>query len=522
MSKAAAKITASQIILKPDSVLGLATGSTPVGMYRILSEMNSAGEIDFSEVKSFNLDEYYPIKASNEQSYRYFMNENLFSKVNIDMKNTHVPNGTASDPEGECRQYEELIKQSGGIDLQILGIGQNGHIGFNEPSASLNSQTHLTELTPSTINANSRFFASADEVPKKAITMGIGTILRAKKIILLASGANKHRVVSELLNGGINTDIPASMLKLHSDVVLICDKDAYSSERIGIDLGGTEIKFGVIDESNKLVYKDSIPTDHSCEEGLVNSIVDKCREIIADYRITGIGVGTPGIIRDGCVSAANLPFDGTNLESMLTDELSLPVSVCNDANCAALGEALCGVGKSVKNLVMVTLGTGIGGGIIADSKIYQGKGSAGEIGHICIETNGRKCRCGRLGCWEQYASVSALVKSAQEAALEDEGSVLYRLYTQNGGLDGKLFFEALRQGCTAAQRVFDEYLDYLAVGINSLINVFDPDMIVLSGGITNAGDELLKPLTDRVKAEIPVRISSLKSDAGVVGAAMLQ
>ncbi len=521
VSKAAAKIMASQLILKPASVIGLATGSTPLGMYKILAEMNQKGDIDFSEVTSFNLDEYYPLDASNDRSYRYFMNENLFSKVNINIKNTHVPCGTAPNPEKECDDYEKLIKTSGGIDIQVLGIGQNGHIGFNEPGASLNSRTHLTDLTKNTITANSRFFASEDDVPRQALTMGIGTILNAQKIILLASGANKHRVVNELLNGGINTDIPASMLKLHPDVVLICDRDAYSSERIGIDLGGTEIKFGVMDDKNELVYKDSIKTDCSNNDALITSIVEKCNEIKKKFRITGAGVGTPGIIRDNMVTAVNLPFKNINLEKRLSNELNLPVNVCNDANCAALGEALCGSGKEVKNLVMVTLGTGIGGGIISDSKIYQGKGSAGEIGHICIETGGRECSCGHRGCWEQYASVSALVKSAMNACKDNPNSLLAKKYAENGKMNGKIFFDALNGGCAAANKVFNSYLDFLAAGINSLIYIFDPDMIVLSGGITNAGNALLKPLCKRVGTDIPIKISSLKSDAGIVGAAML-
>lgn len=521
VSKAAAKIMASQLILKPASVLGLATGSTPLGMYKILAEMNQRGDIDFSEVKSYNLDEYYPIDASNDQSYRYFMNENLFSKVNINIENTHVPCGTAPDPEKECEDYEKMIESSGGIDLQVLGIGQNGHIGFNEPGASLNSRTHLTDLTENTINANSRFFASEDDVPRQALTMGIGTILKAKKIILLASGANKHRVVTELLNGGINTDVPASMLKLHPDVVLICDRDAYSSERIGIDLGGTEVKFGVLNDKNELVYKDSIETDCSSESALISSIAAKCNEIKDKFHITGVGVGTPGIIRDNRVTAVNLPFKNTNLEKLLSKELRLPVSVSNDANCAALGEALCGSGKEVKNLVTVTLGTGIGGGIISDNKIYQGKGSAGEIGHICIVAGGRDCSCGHKGCWEQYASVSALVRSAKTACAENPDSLLAKKYSEYGKMSGRIFFEALNGGCEVAKGVFDEYLGYLAAGINSLIYIFDPDMLVLSGGITNAGDALLKPICERVGADIPIKISSLKSDAGVVGAAML-
>ena len=230
MSKEAAKIVAAKIILKPDCVLGLATGSTPVGMYNELARMNKEGEISFASVKSFNLDEYYPIKKSNSQSYQYFMNENLFSKVDIKAENTHIPNGEVSDPEAECENYEALIAQHGGIDLQILGIGQNGHIGFNEPEEKLYTKTHLTGLTQSTIDANSRFFESADEVPKQALTMGMATILKARTIVLLASGSNKHEVIKELMSEKITTNNPATLLNVHNDVIIICDKAAYDGE----------------------------------------------------------------------------------------------------------------------------------------------------------------------------------------------------------------------------------------------------------------------------------------------------
>ena len=228
MSKKAAKVVASQLILKPDSTLGLATGSTPVGMYDELAAMYRAGEIDFKDVKSFNLDEYYPIKKSSDQSYDYFMKENLFSKINIDLANTDIPNGEATDPEAECKAYDEKIKKNGGIDLQVLGIGQNGHIGFNEPDDFLVAGTHLTGLTDNTIEANSRFFQSKDEVPTKALTMGIATIMQAKTIIILASGKSKAKIVAELIKGEITTNNPASMLKVHQNVILFCDKDAYS------------------------------------------------------------------------------------------------------------------------------------------------------------------------------------------------------------------------------------------------------------------------------------------------------
>ncbi len=227
MSEKAAQIVASQLILKPDSILGLATGSTPIGTYENLAKMNKEGKIDFSQVKSFNLDEYYPIEHSNDQSYYYFMNDNLFSKVNIDINNTDIPNGEASDPIAECKAYEERISASAGVDLQILGIGQNGHIGFNEPDENLSAVTHLVTLTDNTIEANARFFEKKEDVPTKALTMGIGTIMKSRKILILASGKNKFDAVQKLLDNSITTDCPATMLKTHQDVVLICDKEAY-------------------------------------------------------------------------------------------------------------------------------------------------------------------------------------------------------------------------------------------------------------------------------------------------------
>ena len=228
MSAKAANIFAAQLTLKPDSILGLATGSTPVGMYKKLIEKNEAGEIDFSAVKTFNLDEYYPIKRDNSQSYFTFMNENLFSHINIDMANTHVPNGETDDAEAECKEYEKKLAAAGGVDLQVLGIGQNGHIAFNEPDDALFSYTHVTDLTKSTIEANSRFFDSEKDVPTQAITMGMASIMSAKKIVLLANGANKKDAVKALLDDKITTSVPATLLKIHPDVILICDKEAYA------------------------------------------------------------------------------------------------------------------------------------------------------------------------------------------------------------------------------------------------------------------------------------------------------
>ena len=228
MSVKAAEVVASQLILKPDSILGLATGSTPIGMYENLVKMNKEGKIDFSKVKSFNLDEYYPIDRTNDQSYFYFMNQHLFSKVNIDVNNTDLPNGEAKDAVAECKAYEERIAASAGVDLQVLGIGQNGHIGFNEPDENLSPVTHLVTLTDNTIEANARFFAKKEDVPTKALTMGIGTIMKSRKIILLASGKNKADAVKKLLGNAITTSCPATILKAHPDVILICDKDDYN------------------------------------------------------------------------------------------------------------------------------------------------------------------------------------------------------------------------------------------------------------------------------------------------------
>ncbi len=226
MSKAAADIIADVMNSKEESVLGLATGSTPIGMYNCLVEMNKAGKIDFSKVKSVNLDEYYPISPDNRQSYRYFMNENLFDRVNIDKKNTNVPDGSATDPDAECKRYEALIDSLGGIDVQVLGIGQNGHVGFNEPDTFLYRDTHMTGLTESTINANSRFFTADEVIPTKALTMGMGSIFKAKKIIILANGAAKRDAVATLLSGNVTTECPASLLNLHPDVTLLCDTAA--------------------------------------------------------------------------------------------------------------------------------------------------------------------------------------------------------------------------------------------------------------------------------------------------------
>lgn len=228
MSKIAAKEIAKLLYVKPEAVLGLATGSTPEGVYKELVELNKEHRVDFSKAMSYNLDEYKGLKGDHPQSYRYFMDTNLFNHVNIDKRKTHVPNGVAEDIEKECKEYDEAIEKAGGIDLQLLGIGGNGHIGFNEPSDYLDLNTHLTSLTEDTIKANSRFFDCIEEVPTEAITMGLGSIMKAKKIILLASGTKKAEIISKLVEDKISTRVPASILQVHPDVLVIVDKEAAS------------------------------------------------------------------------------------------------------------------------------------------------------------------------------------------------------------------------------------------------------------------------------------------------------
>jgi len=221
LSSKAAAIICAQVILKPESVLGLATGSSPLGTYAKMIEKYENGEVDFSKVSSINLDEYVGLDGTNDQSYRYFMNTNLFSKINIDVNKTNVPNGCAADLQKECDAYDALIKQSGGIDLQLLGIGLDGHIGFNEPDSYFEKATHVVELDPSTIEANARFFASEADVPRKAVTMGMGGIMSAKKVLLIANGQNKKEIVEKAFFGPITPEVPASILQLHPDLTVI-------------------------------------------------------------------------------------------------------------------------------------------------------------------------------------------------------------------------------------------------------------------------------------------------------------
>ncbi len=220
LSRKAAAIIAAEVIAKPNCVLGLATGSSPVGTYKNLIEWCKNGDLDFSEVTSINLDEYTGLDGSNDQSYRYFMNHNLFDHINIDKSKTFVPNGKAADIKAECEAYDNRIKEMG-IDIQLLGIGLDGHIGFNEPDAFFTKETHLVTLDPSTIEANARFFESIDDVPKTAVTMGMGGIMSAKKVLLIANGQNKKEILEKSFFGPIDPQVPASLLQLHPDVTVI-------------------------------------------------------------------------------------------------------------------------------------------------------------------------------------------------------------------------------------------------------------------------------------------------------------
>lgn len=228
MSRKAANIIAAQMILKPDSVLGLATGSTPVGTYDELTAGYEKGDLDFSQITSVNLDEYRGLDENNDQSYRYFMNKHLFHRVNIDTQHTYVPDGSEPDSDKACADYEAVIRDCGGIDLQLLGLGHNGHIGFNEPADHFPKQVHCVDLAESTINANKRFFEKEEDVPRQAYTMGIGTIMSAKTILVVVSGEDKAEILNKVINGPVTPQVPASILQLHPNVTIVADEAALS------------------------------------------------------------------------------------------------------------------------------------------------------------------------------------------------------------------------------------------------------------------------------------------------------
>ena len=228
MSRIAANVLSAQVTMKPDCVLGLATGSTPIGTYKVLIERYEKGDLDFSQVKSINLDEYVGLSGEHDQSYRYFMNTNLFDHINIKKENTNVPNGLAEDVDAECARYNEVINTLGPIDIQVLGMGHNGHIGFNEPSNVFELETHKVDLAQTTIDANARFFASADEVPRQALTMGIKTIMQAKAVLVVVNGIGKAEIVKKAFTGPVTPEVPASILQMHPNVILVGDEEALS------------------------------------------------------------------------------------------------------------------------------------------------------------------------------------------------------------------------------------------------------------------------------------------------------
>ena len=226
MSRKAANIISAQVILKPDSVLGLATGSTPIGAYRQLIDWYNKGDVDFSEVSTYNLDEYRGLSHDDPQSYHYFMRENFFDHINIDQANTHVPDGANLDADAACAEYDRIVAAAGYPDLQLLGIGNNGHIGFNEPDEFFSKGTHCVDLTQSTIEANSRLFERIEDVPRQAYTMGVQTIMHARMILVVANGAAKAQAVHDMCYGPVTPLCPASILQLHTNCVVVADEAA--------------------------------------------------------------------------------------------------------------------------------------------------------------------------------------------------------------------------------------------------------------------------------------------------------
>ena len=290
--------------------------------------------------------------------------------------------------------------------------------------------------------------------------------------------------------------------------------------RLGIDMGGTLTKFLVLDHGEKR-YEESVPTPNDSCGSIVGMIVEKYETLKKRFSIERIGIGVPGVVKNGEVFADNLPIKNEPLQELLEKHISVPIAIDNDANCAALAEARLGANQC-QNLVMVTIGTGIGGGIVLDGKIRQGRGGMGEICHMSIEaTDGEMCACGHRGCWESYAATTALVKRAERAALEHPNSYLCDLYRQNNSLNGILIFKALKADCPVAREVFSAYLDRLAVGLKNIAYIFDPDVIVLAGGITRDGNLFIDELRRRVNTDVPIEISVLQSEAGAYGAAML-
>ncbi len=294
---------------------------------------------------------------------------------------------------------------------------------------------------------------------------------------------------------------------------------------LGIDIGGTNIKLGVVD-GNRILEKFEIPTlAKRSDTEIISDIIKMCRTIMEKYKIEKIGIGTPGFVdseKGVILLASNINFKNTPICSMISDALGVPARVGNDANCAVLGEYYAGYGKEYKNMILVTLGTGVGGGIVIDGKPYFGtNGKAGEIGHMCIKSDGEKCGCGRIGCYEKYASVTALCNFTREAANENPESLMaHQIKNAGGRVSGKTAFDAMRSGCPVGKAVVEKYIDYIAVGLVSLAYVFRPDIIVIGGAISKEGEYLSVPLRERVGfKDVRIETSKLKNDIGIIGAA---
>ncbi len=291
---------------------------------------------------------------------------------------------------------------------------------------------------------------------------------------------------------------------------------------LGIDIGGTNIKFGVVSESYDLIRTWSIPTEADKGDlAIVENIIHKLPEIQKEYPIDLIGVGSPGSLdceKGICIRASNLPYRNTPIVSMISEASGIPARLINDANAAVYGELYAGTGQTYKNIIMVTLGTGVGGGIVIDGAPYSGRaGRAGEIGHMTLVHNGLPCPCGRKGCFEQYASVTALIRQTKEAIEQHPDSLLAQLYRDH--VTGRSAFDAKEKGCQTAAAVIEQYADYLASGLTSLQNIFDPDALILGGAISGQGENLLDPIRRRLTKPHNLLISPLHNDAGVIGAA---
>lgn len=293
---------------------------------------------------------------------------------------------------------------------------------------------------------------------------------------------------------------------------------------LGIDIGGTNIKFGIVDETYRIIKKWSIPTEaDKGDEQIVANIIRKGKEIMQEFSFDSVGIGTPGLIdseRGICISAGNLPYNHTPIVAKLKEAINVKVALANDATCALLGEISAGVGKKYHDFIMITLGTGVGGGICIDGKPYWGKnGMAGEFGHMTIQYNGPECRCGRNGCYEQYASVSALISQCKKASEEHPESLLAQYSSEK--ISGKTAFDAMLAGCKVAADVVNQYAKYIAIGIEDLNMIFAPEAIVIGGAISNQEEMLLKPIKENIHDSINVCLSQLKNDAGMIGAAVI-